>query len=166
MIRNLFLLVAAIATTVFILGCLGCGVDGTGEGTESNGLIIGGTDALEITPEVGVYKTTITKGDTTETSFHLETDTPVTKDLVVYVTYDNGEGEFIVIRSGDHQSEAFEFTVDEDTVSTVTVQPDSERVKVSLPKLAKNSEKIEVTIEYNFKKYPYMVKSADSSVSR
>lgn len=164
MIRKpLFLLVALIATIALALS--GCGVDGTGE-SDSNGLVIGGSDALEVTPEVGLYKTTLTRGDTTETTFHLETTTPVQKDLVVYVTYDNEDGEFIVIRSGNHQSEAFEFMVDETVVSTVTLQPDSERVKVHLPKLAKNTERIEVTIDYNFKKFPYTIKDGDSSVSR
>ncbi len=163
MIRNLFFLVAIVATT-FVLGC---GVEGN-ETTRasSSGLIIGGTESLEVTPEVGIYKTTVTKGDSSETTFHLEAETPVLKDLVVYVTYNNGEGEFIVIRDGHHQSEAFDFMIDDTEVSTVTLQPDSERVKVSLPKLAKNTEKIEVTVEYNFKKYPYVVKENDASVSR
>ena len=165
MIRNLFLLVAIIATACTLFGC---GTDGVTSSPSEGGLIIGGSETLEITPEVGIYKTTITKGDSTETSFHLETNLPVARDLVVYVTYDNGEsGEFIVIRAGEHQSEAFEFMVDDDDISTVTVAPDSERVKVSLPKLAKNvGTRIEVTVDYNFKKYPYMVKTDDSSVSR
>lgn len=163
MIRNLFTLVAIIATTAFAL--IGCGTDGSTKGADT-GLVIGGTDALEATPEVGIYKTTITRGDSTETTFHVGTGAPVQKDLVVYVTYDNGDGEFIVIRAGEHQSEAFNFMVDDTQVSTVTLQPDSERVKVSLPKLAKNTERIEVTIEYNFKKYPYSIKEGDRSVSR
>ena len=164
MIRNLFFLVAIVAAASFVLA--GCGVEGTGDTGGDNGLIIGGTDALEVTPEVGIYKTTITKGDSSETTFHLEAETPVKKDLVVYVTYNNGEGEFIVIRDGYHQSEAFDFMIDDTEVNTVTLQPDSERVKVSLPKLAKNTEKIEVTVDYNFKKYPYVVKENDASVSR
>ena len=165
MIRKpFFLLVAFIATVTLALG--GCGIDGTQQSSTDTGLIIGGTDALETIPEVGIYKTTVTRGDQVETTFQLETETPVTKDLVVYVLYDNGEGEFIVIRKGQYRSETFEFIVNDTVVNTVTLQADHERVKVSLPKLAKNSEKIEVTIGYNYKMYPYNLKETDVSVSR
>lgn len=164
MIRNLFLLVAFATMSAAIIGC---GIDGTtAERQDSNGLVFGGTDVLDVVPEIGIYKTTVTRGDTTETTFHLESDVPVPRNLVVYVTYSENDGEFIVIKQGNDMSEAFDFMLDDDTVSTVTLQPDTERVKVSLPKLAKNTEKIEITVDYNFAKYPYTVDTSNSVVSR
>ena len=176
MIRNW--LAFSLVVVAAMISAIGCGtteesiVGGeTGNVVSDNGLIIGDTDesSLGVTPEVGIYKTTVTKGVVTETSFHLETEHPVTADLVVYVSYNSGgkDGEFIVIREGERQSEAFEFKIDDDEdIVSVAIAPHGDRIDVSLPKLAKNSERIEVTINYSFQKHPYEISSENGSVSK
>ena len=173
MLRTKVLLVALAALLAVFGGSIGCGTDSTTGNDIGNGLVIGGTGIMSgVVPEVGIFATKVVRGTETETSFHVEAINveSLESDLIVYVKYDNGEsGEFVIIREGDYQSEAFEFQIEGKDVTSVAIAPHAERLSVQLPKLVKmnvGGQRIEVTENYIFQHNTYAVDPENASASK
>ena len=134
---------------LLVVAAIGCGQM---DSSPTDGIISGDDDAMTgKTPEVSIFKTTMTGANETEISYHIKIDVEASVDLVVGLEVrigDTTEGSIVIIRQGTTTSEAFSFG---DNVQQVTLLEHEKLLSFKSTVAAINTAE---TLSVDFEKYP------------